>query len=456
MLYCGVGPNPLVPISTSTLAELLHTLNLSRPRILFADRSTLGRCCRAAETATFVQQIIALDAPKTSHRLVVPLTTFVANRRVPSAGPAAFRAAPVDMHTTVQLILCSSGTTGLPKGVQLTQFNLHSACSVLAQAKETLIAFGMEGMRSLSVIPWFHAYGLLTMCGLIVNCTPLVTMARYSDAHFLGAIERHQCGMVFGVPPLLLMLAKSPAVANYDLSSLRMIYSGAAPLSVEVAQAVRDRVPSLLGVFQGFGMSEMTLSVLQQSPAANTAGSVGTLRPGIWGKVCDPETGATLAGGERGEMCFRGGSAIMKGYVGDAEATRGTIDADGWLHTGDIGYYDEAGEWYIVDRLKELIKYKGFQVPPAEIEAVLLQHPDVVDAGVIGVPDEAVGERAVGFVVRRKGATLSAAEVVEFVAERMSHAKRLHGGVRFVAAIPKNVTGKILRRELRANVAAKL
>lgn len=414
-----------------------------------------------------MQQIITLDdsatAPKVRRSLSVQsIRRFVDRRPNGTATPptttdadAAFRCTPVDMHDNVVLVLCSSGTTGLPKGVQLTQFNLHSAISGMCEGIALMAAMGMPDATTLSVIPWFHAYGLLTLIGMSVGGRRLVTMARYTVQDFLSALSKYRCDALFGVPPLLLMLAKHPLVTAHDLSHLKIVYSGAAPLSREVADAVQARVPSVLGVFQGFGMSEMTLSVLQQNPMFCTSGSVGVLRPGIWGKIVDPVTGATLTQrGERGEMCFRG-AAIMKGYVGDAMATRDTIDAAGWLHTGDIGYVSADGEWFIVDRLKELIKYKGFQVPPAELEAVLLQHADIVDAGVIGVPDERVGERAMGFVVRRAGARLTAGEVEAFVAERMSHAKRLHGGVRFVREIPKNPSGKILRRELRELLAAK-
>lgn len=274
--------------------------------------------------------------------------------------------------------------------------------------------FEIDGNTVLSVVPWFHAYGLLSLIGMALIGTRVITLARYSDRAFLHAIQQYQCHLLFAVPPIVVMLAKNPLVEQFDLSSVRIVYSGAAPLSKEQADAAAARLPGIIGVYQGFGMSEMTLSVLQQSPIYCAPGSVGVLRPGTWGKIVDPETGVALGANERGEMCFKG-TSIMRGYIGDAAATQNTINADGWLHTGDIGYYNEDGEWFIVDRIKELIKYKGFQVPPAEIEAVLLTHPDIVDAAVIGVEDERVGEKAKAFVVSRKGSALTEAAVLTFI-----------------------------------------
>lgn len=199
---------------------------------------------------------------------------------------------------------------------------------------------------------------------------------------------------------------------------------------------------------QGYGLSEATLSLTVQSDGHDTPGSVGTVRADTYAKVIDTETGKPLGPNQRGELCFKG-DVIMKGYVGDKKATEQTIDSDGWLHTGDIGYYDEEFNFFVVDRIKELIKYKGFQVPPAEIEALLLTHPKIKDAAVIGIPDEASGELPMAFVVKHGTDNLTQKEVMDFISERASPAKRLHGGVRFIDEIPKNPTGKILRRVLR-------
>jgi len=244
----------------------------------------------------------------------------------------------------------------------------------------------------------------------------------------------------------MVFLAKNEIVEKFDLSSLRLLFSGAAPLSKELEKTVMDRLNnSHLVLKQSYGMTELTFCCIYQKDIIKP-GSIGDVNPGVLGKVVD-ESGKALGPKEAGELCFKG-SALMMGYLNDKVATSATIDEEGWLHTGDVGYYDEDLQYYIVDRIKELIKWKGFQVPPAELEALLLTHENVKDCGVIGKPDESVGENALAFVVRDESG-ITEAEIIKFVAERSSPAKRLHGGVIFVDQIPKNPSGKILRRELR-------
>ena len=235
-------------------------------------------------------------------------------------------------------------------------------------------------------------------------------------------------------------------IDGYDLSCIRVIICGAAPLSKEIEQTVYERLGNpKMKIRQGYGMSEMSLAVLLQKNIFKP-GSVGDVNEGSIVKVID-ENGKSLGPNQRGELCFKG-NQLMIGYIGDDKATKDTIDKDGWLHTGDIGYYDSDKQFYIVDRIKELIKWKGFQVPPAEIEALLLTNRKIRDAAVIGIPDDAVGELPLAFVVKADD-SLTEEEVIQFIAKNASPAKKLHGGVRFVKEIPKNPSGKILRRELR-------
>lgn len=237
----------------------------------------------------------------------------------------------------------------------------------------------------------------------------------FIDKYEETPLQKHKINTLHVVPPLMVFLAKHPIVDDYDLSTVKVIQCGAAPLSRELDEAVRQRIGARV-VRQGYGLTEATIAVAEQTATHTKSGSVGGLRPGVRGRVRDIESARNLPALQRGELQFAS-PTLMKGYIDDAAATRETIDADGWLHTGDIGYYDEDGEWFIVDRLKELIKTNGFQVPPAELEGLLLQHPLISDAGVVGVPDERFGEVPLAFVVRQvNGELLSEQEIMEFVA----------------------------------------
>jgi acyl-CoA synthetase (AMP-forming)/AMP-acid ligase II len=246
------------------------------------------------------------------------------------------------------------------------------------------------------------------------------------------------------VPPIVLKLAKDPVVDNYDLSSLQMIFSGAAPLGATLSLECMQRIGC--GIRQGYGMTE-TSPVTHSSPsdpAKVKHGSVGTAAPNTECKLVDPATGAELDANQEGEVCIRG-PQNMKGYLNNPEATAQTIDADGWLHTGDIGYADEDGHFFIVDRVKELIKYKGFQVAPAELEAIILTHPAVADTAVIPCRDDEAGEIPKAFVVLKGEA--SGDEIMDFVAARVAPHKKIRE-VEFIDQIPKSLSGKILRRVL--------
>src|SRR5438128_5027450 len=275
----------------------------------------------------------------------------------------------------------------------------------------------------LCVLPLFHIYGLVVVLnmGLHLGAT-IVTMPRFDLEQFLGLIQKYRVTLSHIVPPIVLKLARDPIVAKYDLSSLKMIFSGAAPLSAELSRECMQRVGC--GIRQGYGMTE-TSPVTHSSPADPAKmkmGSVGPPAPNTECKVLDPASGAELGPNQEGEVCVRG-PQIMKGYLNNPEATAHTIDADEWLHTGDIGYADEDGHFFIVDRVKELIKYKGFQIAPAELEAILLTHPAVFDAAVIPCADHEAGEIPKAFVVK-KGETTAEA-IMEFVEGRVAPSKRL-------------------------------
>jgi acyl-CoA synthetase (AMP-forming)/AMP-acid ligase II len=341
----------------------------------------------------------------------------------------------------------SSGTTGLPKGVMLTHYNL-----VANMRQMDGLEYFHRNDTLLCVLPLFHIYGLVVVLnmGLHQGAT-IVTMPRFDLEQFLGMIQQYRVTLSHIVPPIVLKLAKDPIVDEFDLSSLTMMFSGAAPLGPELTRECSERIKC--GIRQGYGMTE-TSPVTHSSPVESTKmklGSVGPPAPNTECRVVDPATGAELGPHQEGEVCVRG-PQIMKGYLNNLEATARTIDTDNWLHTGDIGYADEDGHFYIVDRVKELIKYKGFQVAPAELEAILLTHPAVADTAVIPIPDDEAGEVPKAYVVRKGVA--SAEALMEFVAARVAPHKKIRA-VEFVESIPKTPSGKILRRVLVQNERAK-
>jgi acyl-CoA synthetase (AMP-forming)/AMP-acid ligase II len=276
-------------------------------------------------------------------------------------------------------------------------------------------------------------------------------MPRFDLEQFLESIQKYRVTLSHIVPPIVLKLAKDPMVDDYDLSSLRMIFSGAAPLGAELSRECTNRIKC--GIRQGYGMTE-TSPVTHSSPPDRSSmklGAVGTAAPNTEVRIVDPATGQSLGANAEGEICVRG-PQVMKGYLNNPEATARTIDSDNWLHTGDIGYVDEDGHFFVVDRVKELIKYKGFQVAPAELEAVLLTHPAIADAAVIPQRDDEAGEVPKAFVVTRQ--ETSGEEIMEFVAARVAPHKKIRD-VEFISQIPKSLSGKILRRVLIEKERAK-
>ncbi|MET0454680.1 MAG: 4-coumarate--CoA ligase family protein [Mycobacterium sp.] len=360
-----------------------------------------------------------------------------------------------DPATHLAVLPYSSGTTGNPKGVMLTHRNLTANVAQIRPVQ------GMQPEdRILAVLPFFHIYGMTVLLNAALHARArLIIMPSFDLGDFLGNIQRHECTFAFIAPPVAVALAKHPVIDSYDLSSLRGIMSGAAPLDEDLGNAVKERLGCQ--VVQGYGMSELS-PVSHVTPfdgGKEFVGSVAPLSSCGWtvpnavSKIVDSETGNEIdppASGlsDTGELWFKGPN-VMAGYLGNDEATRGTVDDDGFLHTGDLARVDSAGCVYIVDRLKELIKYKGYQVPPAELEAVLLTHPDIADAAVIGVTDAGSGEEIPkAFVVKQSEADLTEAGVMDFVASHVAPYKKVRQ-VAFIDAIPKSASGKILRKDLR-------
>ena len=335
----------------------------------------------------------------------------------------------------------SSGTTGLPKGVMLCHHNLVSN---VAQTDAVERLTDKEVM--IGIIPFYHIYGMVVLMGgaLRVGAT-IVTMPRFEIEQFLGLVPKHGITMGYIVPPIVLALAKHPSVDNYDLSTITNVLSGAAPLPEPVARACAERNGIL--VRQGYGLTE-TSPVTHFNPRDREVkiASVGPAAPNTTFRIVEVTTGQDAPTGEMGEVWVHG-PQVMKGYLHNPDATRAMIDDDGWLHTGDIGYADSDGYLYVVDRVKELIKYKGQQVAPAELEAIVQSHPAVADAAVIPSPDIEAGEVPKAFVVVKPGTNPSADDIMAHVAARVAPHKKVRR-VEFIDAIPRVPSGKILRRQL--------
>ncbi|CAN6928832.1 hypothetical protein F2Q69_00047439 [Brassica cretica] len=349
----------------------------------------------------------------------------------------------------------SSGTTGLPKGVMLTHKGLVTSVAQQVDGDNPNLYFHSDDVI-LCVLPMFHIYALnsIMLCGLRVGASILI-MPKFEINLLLELIQRCKVTVAPMVPPIVLAMAKSPETEKYDLSSIRVVKSGAAPLGKELEDAVSAKFPNAkLG--QGYGMTEagpvlaMSLGFAKE-PFPVKSGACGTVVRNAEMKIIDPDTGDSLSKNKPGEICIRG-HQIMKGYLNNPAATSETIDKDGWLHTGDIGLIDDDDELFIVDRLKELIKYKGFQVAPAELEALLTGHQDITDVAVVAMKEEAAGEVPVAFVVKSKDSELSEDDVKQFVAKQVVFYKRINK-VFFVESIPKAPSGKILRKDLRAKLA---
>jgi acyl-CoA synthetase (AMP-forming)/AMP-acid ligase II len=342
----------------------------------------------------------------------------------------------------------SSGTTGLPKGVMLTHRNLVANLCQCEGAKN------FDGFKEadvvIAVLPFFHIYGLVVIMKLALSQGgTIVSMPRFDFQEFLTAMQKYRVTIAPLVPPIVLGMVKNPAVGQFDLSHVRLVFSGAAPLGEDIARQLSEKLGC--PVVQGYGMTEAS-PVTHLSPTKDAPlkpGSIGLVVPNTEVRIVAVDAPDDVGRGQEGELWIRG-PQIMKGYLNRPDDTAIAIDPDGWYHTGDVGFVDREGWFFIVDRTKELIKYKGMQVAPAELEALLQTHPAVLDAAVIRKADEEAGEVPKAFVVLKPdpaSRATTAETIMAFVAERVAPHKRIRH-LEFIDQIPKSASGKILRRLL--------
>ncbi|CAN0896188.1 4-coumarate--CoA ligase-like 9 [Linum grandiflorum] len=448
LLSIGVVVSPANPASSKQ--EIVHLLSLSRPRIAFASSSSVASKIPSAVKTVLIDSVefeSLADPGRVGGLGTCGGSGQFRSRAVNSEiGYRELEEEPVTVYESdPAAILYSSGTTGRTKGVLLTHGNFTSVVAAVHASRPER----KSQLVCLSTVPFFHIYGFALCLRTVAFGETMVSMERIEMKKMLKAIEEHRVSHVAAAPPLVMSLIKEDrkVMDGYDLSSLEVVACGGAPLARDAAALFTKLFPSALLV-QAYGLTETTGRMFTTVGLAESkvGGATGKLCPSCEAKIVDPETGIPLPPGKAGELWVRG-PTIMKGYVGDEEATAKAVDSEGWFRTGDLCYIDQEGFLFVVDRIKELIKCRGYQVAPAELEHLLLSHPEVLEAAVVPFPDEKAGQVPVAFVVRQNGSTVSESQIKDFVADQVAPYKRIRR-VLFIESLPKNAQGKVLRKDL--------
>ncbi|KAK8617066.1 hypothetical protein V6N13_117034 [Hibiscus sabdariffa] len=399
LLSLGIVVSPANPLSSNS--EIAHQIQLSKPVVAFATSET------SHKIPSLKYGTILLDSPE-----------FISFLTQSDINDEAVKTVEVNQSDTAA-ILYSSGTTGRVKGVMLTHRNLIAKMAVTQFFDTNQGESNEDPPRSVTffTVPLFHVFGFFMLLAAAMSASSVVMLERFDFEQMLRAVEKYKITCMPVSPPLVLAFVKSELTRKYDLSSLQGLGCGGAPLGEDIAQRFKEKFPNV-GMVQGYGLTETVGGATNfRGWEEAQAGSVGRLVPNMEAKIVDPLTADPLPPGETGELWLRG-PIVMKGYVGDEKATAETLDSQGWLKTGDICYFDSEGFLYIVDRLKELIKYKAYQVPPAELEHLLISHPEIADAAVIPYPDEEAGQIPMAYVVRITGSSISETHVMDFIAKQ--------------------------------------
>ncbi|KAG8375159.1 hypothetical protein BUALT_Bualt10G0071400 [Buddleja alternifolia] len=447
VLCIGAIVTPMNPLSS--LSEIKKQANDSNASLVF---SVLDR---VDELVIGLEGCNVIGVPEIKNFKFLPNNDSIFHKLI-SSDPDKAPMVRIKQQD-VAAILYSSGTTGGAKGVMLTHGNFISMMELFVRFDASLYDYPSTETVYLAVVPMFHVYGLsLFVMGLLSLGSTIVTMKKFDADEMVRVIGRYGVTHLHCVPPLLAALTKKAKRDCGDsFRSLKQVSCGAAPLTEKCINEFIETLPHVDFV-QGYGMTESTAVGTRgyNTVKDHKYSSVGLLSPNVEAKVVDWVTGSCLPPGAIGELWLHT-PGNMKGYLSNIEATMNAIDKDGWLHTGDIVYFDQEGYLYVIDRLKEIIKYKGFQIAPADLEAVLMSHPEVLDAAVTGARDEEAGEIPVAFVVPKDGSSVSQAALMDYVAKQVAPYKKVRK-VYFRSSIPRSAAGKILRRELRSLLVSKL
>ncbi|XP_022766546.1 4-coumarate--CoA ligase-like 5 [Durio zibethinus] len=450
-----IAPNsiffPIVCLAVMSLGAIITTSNPlntpreialqmvdSKPVLVFTTSQVVPKLARSSV------RIVLLDEQVINTRSEAKIVTTI--DQMIKKEPTGSRIRDRVYQDDAASLLYSSGTTGTSKGVVSSHRNLMA----LMQLFSILVNPDEGEQTDICTVPMYHIYGFGAFAiGKLTTGSTVVILSKFDMNEMLAAVEKYRVTRLPLVPSILLALVKGAdqIQRKYDLSSLQSVVCGGAPLSKAVVNGFLKKFPTV-HIRQGYALTETTgfgasINSLEES---RKCGAVGLLSPSLEAKIVDPVTGVAVKVNQTGELWLRGPS-IMKGYHNNVEATASTLDSDGWLKTGDLCYIDDNGFVFVVDRLKELIKYKGYQVPPAELEALLLSHPEIFDVAVIPFPDYEVGQYPMAYVVRKTGSNISETAVMDFVARQVAPYKRIRK-VAFINSIPKNPSGKILRRDL--------
>ncbi|POG59609.1 hypothetical protein GLOIN_2v1720803 [Rhizophagus irregularis DAOM 181602=DAOM 197198] len=423
-----------------TSEEFAFQLKDSGASVIICHPDYLEKAIKAAKVANIPEsKILLFDENEINDFL--PFLSLLSDQEI---NPVEYT--PEEVKSTTAYLCYSSGTTGKNKGVETTHYNMVSNLSQLDVFEDQI---NHENVY-IGTLPSFHIYGLtLFIHFVILKGASCVLLRKFELEKFCRAIQDYKVNIAPIVPPIVLLLVNNPIARKYDLSSLKLAISAAAPLSKDLCKKFVEiyKAP----IKQAYGLTETTPFAIVAKTDNIVDGSIGILLPNVECKIIS-ENNKELEYDEEGEFCIRGPN-VMKGYLNNKEATDACIDSDGWFHTGDLGYADSQGNFFIVDRVKELIKYKGFQVAPAELESVLLTHPSIIDCAVTGIySDEQATEYPLAYVVLKQNEIQSdelKKEIKDFVSQRVAPHKKLRGGIYFTDKIPKTPAGKILRRFLK-------